>query len=220
MLWKPSPLDYEVPPSSWFQKKMEETLFTPDSLDIGNRKVTRMFIYDEMLPGRHRFDLIDALGTRRATAFTLDKFVLWRTKMGKESYPVPLTGKYTSYPPATPMAVKGEIWDIFSPQVFELDSWKLNGVEFLRQRVYLILPYRDRFKFPMQVGKDMVKTYLSPQKEQIVSAEMYVGIPEHWEDMLTDYHLRPVKHYTPGDNTTFNSWEDPYYFFTPGEYNL
>jgi gamma-glutamylcyclotransferase (GGCT)/AIG2-like uncharacterized protein YtfP len=196
-----------LPSAEWFEEADREVDFTPDMWNMERRQFQLLFVYDEMMNGHRQHNLISEHSVGVATAFSQEKFILWRKNLGKESYPIPLTKRYTSVPPAR---IKGELYAVSSPQYKELDKYKVNGVHFIRVRMNVDIPYRQLVKTRQDQG-----TVLLEEKIQTIRAWMYVGVPSFWDDMIdSGYLFSPVRSYTPN-----REWLGNYYYFSCKEYD-
>lgn len=201
---------------SWFSKKSDNTALkafvaevekeqppcTDDVYALEQRQCQLLFVYDEMM-SRHREykERIEPYSTCVATAFTKDKFSLWKRDLKEQSFPIPLEVGYTGAPLA---AVKGELYIIASKQLISIDNYKANGLLYARKRIKVNVPYR-RYD---QWGT------LQPLEYRELKAWMYVGL-DKWNELLdSGYTFKPVKLYKPNDPN-----REKYYYFTISECN-
>jgi len=164
--------------------------YTPDRLWLERHEWVYMFFYDETMLNRKNYKFIREDSFRLWQAFTAnDKFVMWKKRLGTETFPIPLEGADKIYDgpgvtsvrlnklgperiKATVMGrIKGEIHAV-RPHVLwnTLDRHYLNGLEFRRERVKLIVPYRIK-----ESNDEFLKT---------IKAHMYVGIKDYWSPQL------------------------------------
>jgi hypothetical protein len=183
---------------AWFRKnyanlrthipEYEQEDYTPDSIWLETHQWVFLFLYDELQRSRSKYDMIKEDSVFMYTAFTEERdYVLWKKRLGEESFPIALRGAdklftgsgITSRPiwkmpsgdigPATLGRVKGEIHAIRPDRFWKaLDKHYLNGVEFQRERVSVLIPY--------SVGGER---FLKKRR-----AHMYVGIKDYWSKQL------------------------------------
>lgn len=196
----------KVPSAEWLEAANDKTLYTPDVWEIERHPTQLIFVYDEMMKLHHKHKMVAEHSVTIGAALTIDKFTLWKKRLGKESYPIPLDGRWSGVPR---LRIKGELYAVQSNQVKELDKYKVNGIYFLRQRVELAFPYT----YIVWTNGDGVRAVGDCERK--IEAWMYVGVPDFWADQLDGgYMFNPVKTYTP-----HKEWEDKYYYFSRQEYN-
>jgi hypothetical protein len=192
--------------------------FTPDIARLQQYKVQLLFVYDECMKQHQRHSLIQP-AEFQCTAFTEGQFSLWKKKLGKESFPIPLN---TSSSMAPHSIIKGELWAIPPDNLVQLDNHKLNTVQFIRKRVRLIVPYtqqvwardRDTSARIYNLATPPNSSILQVPRTALIKAWMYVGIDSFWDDQLdAGYLFSPVRNYTPNNFKLTN-----YYYFSPEEY--
>lgn len=187
--------------------QQNEVKLTPDYGMLELQQAVNIFVCDEMMQRHHKHSMLgepEFLGV----AFTMHKFSMWKKKLGKASFPIPLEGTKDLLAP--PYRIRGELYAIRPKCILDIDKDKINGVLFQRKRVKLVLPHHSVVKTKMS---DVVIT--TSVKHVLLSAWMYVGISERWEpDLDGGYLYSPVKHYKFHNNPLGN-----YYQFTTLEYN-
>lgn len=167
-----------------------ELAYTPDASILSRFKRQLFFVYDDMMNGGTKSDLIVEASVSGkwplANVYTDDTFFFWKKELGSESFPVALdkdvTGFYhgNSFDKA-PAKIWGELYAIRPSQFKLLDNEKENGVQFIRRQVSVTLPYyHGASKFPDTQTYDDVW--------------MYVGVHEYWDDQLAGIHSsRPIE---------------------------
>lgn len=219
MVWpfKPAPLF----PTGWVVKNIPRpwdepaTAFTPDFMWLERHEYVLLFVYDELMRNRRHYDeLIGKDSLSLAAAFTYDRdLALWKKKLGDETFPIPLLGADRVYRgagitskklhkmvpddlgPGLLARIKGELHAV-RPHAFwnGLDKHYLNGVEFQRQRVKVLVPYRLQLD---GVGVDH-NVYV-----QEVRCWMYIGIKDYWRNQLDGgMYFTPVGAYFPRSPVT------------------
>jgi Gamma-glutamyl cyclotransferase, AIG2-like len=172
-----------------------ETYFTPDMVTLEKYQFQLLFIYDRMMHNYPEHMLIEEHGVQLPTAFSLPEFSLWKHELGLESYPVAIRTRHKEI--LCPTArVKGELYAMRPYQFLELDKHRLNGVEFIRERVQLVVPYHSARNPGIQCL-------------QGIKAWMYVGNPDYWNDQLDGgFSFRPATLLE-----AHNQYLKKYYFF-------
>lgn len=183
MWWPFSKKEQEVP-SNWdLQQAVDFAPFTPDIAIIQQKETQLLFVYDEMMDGYSEFSLIKEHSIKLGTVFTNDMFVMYKRKLGEDSYAIALDESFFQ---AQRGIIRGELYAVKSPRFAELDTVYQNGVEFERRRVSVKMPYYHfgwRTKFNSEgckVPDGMFKEYRTVD----IKCFMYVGIQEHWHQMM------------------------------------
>jgi hypothetical protein len=203
---------------------------TPDIWKLEQSQYQLIFIPDSMMQGRADNHLIADAGKDgdvpvHPACFTFDRYTFWQ----KEEHFINAEGKpevkYSAIPMKkeyeptnwlrvrpTPAKIKGQLYAILSPRIIRLDIHKQNGVLFRRERQEISLPYRQ-VKYN---DKPDAKLYsklpvISPYYLRTVSAWMYIGIPEYWDNLISDmFAVRECNKFEL-DQPQF--WVDEYYKF-------
>lgn len=215
MSWFAAKKKYVIPSEILLEKADENVRNTPDMWKLAKYEFQNVFIYDAMQLGYPKHELINE-GILQLIAFTVDPYVLWRwngtpwkkeshpdsfKKIGEEKFPIPLNTSFQGIPAAK---IKGELYSIPSSLLAKLDKEKQNGVQFIRRREKLVIPYR-------------LKGDEGTLRVDFIKAWMYVGVPSFWEPHLdAGYLFSPVNRYAPKHNGVMNL--GPYYYFTKPEY--
>lgn len=224
-MWSPlAKLLGREPINAWYDKDVNE--FTPDMAELAKRPFHRVFIPDEMMSPHFQNSLLGEGSVLRCWAFTTDKFSLWRKKLGKASLVIPLETKFKEAPYAS---LRGELYKVPTENIPELDNYKANGVEFIRKRVSLAIPYTA---FDTKPGTPTYRTVVR-KVDTSIDAWMYVGSHETWNPRfvkgskikyinkdgttvgrLSDGHIYvSVREYTPRNKLLEN-----YCYYAPTEY--
>lgn len=190
----------------------EQPCYTPDIAKLEQFHVLRLFVYGDEMYQRQHHDLIREYSVPLGTAFTEPKFHMWKKKLGKETFPIPLEAKANGEPiwsrhHMPEGSIKGELYAIRPYRILDLDKHRENGVQFIRVRQCLYIPYRTVI-WTKQNG--IITTSIDVKK---IWAWMYLGVPDYWKDQLDGgYLFDPVKWYKP--NT---GWMPEYYYFSQKE---
>ena len=172
---------------------------TPDVEKLWRKELHNVFLSDEFMRNRRMHSDIAEHGfCAWPSAFAEPRYSLWREiETGKV---IPLPKGYVNSPQSL---VKGEIWSIFADRIPKLDKYKTNGVQFIRKRVKIIVPYievRETYGY----GKHSVNMIKS------VTCWFYEGLTSFWNERLdAGYNFQAFKPFTP------NAKDSPrYYYYT------
>jgi hypothetical protein len=178
--------------------------FTPDLAILEQYQTAVLFVADEWMRDRRRNFVLDDEGVKReGRAFTMPHFD-YRVFQGQyepDHVPVPIRNGYAN---GHGFKIQGEVISMPPALFLKLDKLKLNGVQFRRERIRIIKPYRDQIVFEntteersphptMNVGIDWLsgkfphnhplagkKLWVSPERLTFIWAWMYVAIPKYW----------------------------------------
>jgi hypothetical protein len=201
--------------------------YSPDLGWLEQFEYQLLFAADDTKSGHSHHCLIED-NAFAATAYTENFFQYWVQEVGDERIPIPMkiigapkphVVRY--FPPE--LRIKGELLIVRTPQFRALDNYKRNGVEFKRQRVNVVVPYRERNYLKNTLAKDepcffrpiprcLQETYhciLSPPRVHVVRAWMYVAMPSYWEKILDGGFrgFKPVNYYPSREK----AWAKEYY---------
>lgn len=199
----------QYPDKDWIEAN-QLSGYTFDIHQLERSAFQLLFVYDQMMNGHRMHDCMlkdhSAFG---GTAFTAsDNWTLWKQKLGKGTFPIPLRVPHTMVNKAR---IKGQLFIVESSHFWELDKYKMNGVEFRRRRINLEIPYLHQHRIFNG------KTYDQPIAEHkiaSVTAWMYVGRYKYWQNHLdAGYNFSTVRIFEPGGLVI----PGKYYSFTPLE---
>src|SRR5204862_333938 len=117
-----------------------------------------LFLPCELQQGHHQDGLTSECGVPFYKAFTIGQFSLIRDREKKNAIMFP-GGEHR---------VKGELWAIVSNHIPKLDRYKSNGVQFLREKLDVLVPY------------SRIRDGESKQTMIKLPAWAYKAIPEFW----------------------------------------
>lgn len=220
---------YDIPSEDWFQSAREQSIRTPDIAKLEEYEYQLLFACDETQTKHLKHTLIED-GNYVCPAFTQASFNYWLPETPFMP-PVPMEGTgYGKYmmPNAPPTAkIKGELHAIRPYQFKELDRYKENGVQFIRRRVKLIVPYRavkwlrdpavapfDMEEADIERGNPYItngnvpSVYATKEMVVVVRAHMYIGIPEYWDKLISAFDYKSVQTYQSKKN---RQWCQQYY---------
>jgi hypothetical protein len=183
------------------QSAADAVEYTPDMWRECRFEWRRLFIPDEMQRGFYRYPLIQENSWFRARAFTEESFTMWKKKLGEASYAIVLPQAYSN----VPLAHIGGQLHYVRPNLFkELDKLKLNGLQFIRRPVSVMVPFREQVS-SRTAGHERVRRCY---------AFMYVGIADYWNRELDGgYYFEPVRRYE-----SKSAFVKDYYLFSKLEY--
>lgn len=193
---------------------LKQCQFTPDIWQLEQFQWKLFFVPDDLKTGMKNHGLIeDAIygsAPLHPTCFTSQKFTFWKKDLGKESFPIPMT---YDYEPSNwlrvrpvPARIKGELYAIRGNRFILLDNHRQNGLQFRRVLTDILLPYRE-----VSYSKAQPNPSISDDRIYTIPAQMYIGIPEYWDDMIGDlFTIREVPQF---EFETPKKWIDCYYKF-------
>lgn len=199
-LWSNGHLDISQPNGhTWDAARLEQSQRQP------------VFMYGTMKRRFRSYDFIKDFSQFRGVAFTANpNWSMWKKSLGDGTFPIAMRVPYSMVPQAR---VKGELFLIDSQRIFDLDEILLNGVEFRRKKVNILVPYCRNRRI---VNAD--HNYEDQRLDAIyrLQAYMYVGRHDYWKDHLdAGYHFKLCTCYSPRGLILPGS----YYDFTPLELN-
>jgi hypothetical protein len=198
---------YNVPSKEEMDEIAERRKYTPDIIKLEQSQAQLLFVCDETMREHREHHLLEVDGVKdHCDAFTVDFFSMFKKKLGLETIAFPLGVRFMTAPWAR---IRGELYEVPTnviPNPFcLLDTYHENGVQSIRVRVNLIVPYYRRV-----YGQEPSHKV----RYEKIRAWMYVGIPLQWHDLIDNgYHFTPVKTFTPNKPNS-----SPYYHFTPQGY--
>lgn len=180
-----------------FLKDIQVNTNTHDLCELERQNFVLLFIYDEMMKGRLHNVLLGEGSFKIATAVTKDDFYLCKNTEG-DSIRVIMLRHY----PQSSKPVQGELWAIHPSSIITIDKYKVNGVQFKRNKIDVVIPYKK--------GKVAHKEFY-----KTVSVFAYIGRDSYWKDLIDGgYNYSPVRTFKHKDFI-----KGDYFFFTPLEYN-
>jgi len=205
------PAPYKVPSVKKMEELIEKRKYSPDIAQLEQFEHQLVFVCDELMPLHRNHGLVEGY-TDTWTAFTLNPYTMFKKKLGEQSWPVVLDKKFSQVPFTH---VKGELYALRPGRFKELDTYYKNGVDIVRRRVMLLVPYlyRNTQEARLVAGEEILPAWT--YKMHIVRAWMYLAIPEMWMHIIdSGYLFSPVKTFSPNSKLHFLS----YYYWTSMEY--
>lgn len=172
-------IDNNLPSAEWVREQAKKTLFTPDIALLEKRRFQWLFEYGEAQPKHEEYKTFLEGYTENVppmAAFSLNPFSCYKQALGKLSHPVALEGARFNVHLAP---IKGSLIGVASSRLIELDNHRMNGVAFQRHRVKVQVPHIKQVWHKERQG--LTNIICEPE---ILSAWMYVGVPEYWNEML------------------------------------
>lgn len=209
--------------SAMLHQSMALTKFTPDIDILEGYEWQLVFVADELKKDHAKHHLMGVEAKYNFPAFTQKSFTYW-TGPPWDS-PIPMRAEHDSIlsrivgmPPVA--KIKGEIYSIRPRSFIDLDTYKENTVQFQRERVRLVVPYRkllwlrDKdldplFKVQQALGQAaLTKSIMhTPETTCIIKAWMYIGRPAFWDPLLTTYEYSAVESH----HSNTRRWCETYY---------
>lgn len=162
--------------------------FTPDYWKLEQFKRQLLFVYGDHMTGERNNAMVKegSFGPEaiHPTCYTGNKFTFWKKDLGVYSFPVMLPEDYSPSAfvrwPVEALPVRGELWSI-SPRQFKicLDEHMGNGVRFRRERIRIMMPYREVGWH----GKN-APPVISEHCTKSVTAWAYVGVTRYWDPQI------------------------------------
>lgn len=191
-----------------YQAEVNEPQFTPDVAKLESYYFQNVFICNQFMRGCSKFrDTLEGNCVKQFSGFTHDKnFVMWMKDLGRESVVFPMQmgpEQMFGKPGETlfgPMAkLLGNVYTMRADQIFKLDELHENGIQFVRSRIKIDIP------FVVRNGRA-----LGDLSIQSIPAWAYIGNVSYWSEVInpTSKVYRPVSLYKAKADG------DPYYFYS------
>lgn len=183
--------------------------YTPDIQELETRGFQLLFVMGELMVGHRKHDeLLNQHSACLSAGFTVHDYVCVLHKLGQVGYPITLEESIRGF---RRTRVKGELFAVRSSQFISIDNYKLNGVEFNRKRIKVVVPYQEVLQ---GVGET---TILPHQQMEVVDAWAYLGNYSYFHNFLdAGYEFVPVNIYKyEGINDT---WLGEFAYFSEEEY--
>lgn len=215
LLMPGSSMGYTLPDENWFNYARDVARYTPDIAVLEQHAWQLYFACDETQIGHLKNDLLGDF-EYKMPGFTQQSFNYWAHEAPfNAAVPMEAEGFHNPMPNYPDIAkIKGQILMI-RPQAFlNLDNYKENGVQYLRKKVRIIVPYRalkkisDHPDLPT-VDIEWVRDGIGLTFERVctIRAWMYVGVPKYWDKMISAYDYTSVQTY----NSKNRPWCKTYY---------
>lgn len=168
---------------------------TPDIGELEAQFFNPIFVCDEMMMNSdvHKDFIIPGSATGYfpiSTCYTSKKFYFVEKNLGKSSFPIAFESLENDGELPVHLArksrIRGELFYLRGCQFIHLDNYKINGVQFLRKKVRVHIPYFKimREHWFNEYGNIQNNWLRTPEHVVSVEAHMYVGVEEYWKDQL------------------------------------
>lgn len=200
---------YSTPDRAEVYQEYMQTQYTPDVSVLEEYEWQLFFAVDELKKDHFKHSMLGDEAEYKCPAFTQQDMQFWQAASPMNS-PVPMEAGLSSivkgFAPAA--KIKGQVYKIRPQQIINiLDKDRQNGVEFIRKRVRLIVPYRmvvwvkDHNLDPDfgSAGEFCRSDYLhksikhTKERVGIIRAWMYIGNPNYWDKLISAYDNIPVE---------------------------
>lgn len=209
----------QYPPKGYSRVAEAKTKFTPDIVKLELSEFQLLFIVDDMQRNGPLYAKIAEHSAFQAIGFTEDRFNYFVDK--KTGTPVPLLAD-----PREPLGnsgqLFGEVHAVRAAHYPELDTIRQNGVQFKRQRIQIMIPYRDQYVRVSRYSKSLPPQLrgLSEEKLHYAECHMYIGIPEVWRpkiktDLCVSELHREFIEVSRHKPLKEKGWLSPYFQFKP-----
>lgn len=183
------------------QEDQQKLQFTPDYKELCQHRSRFLFVHDDMaqLQPNHPMVQVGLSGFYPlAYGYTSRAFQFVKKDLGLKSFPIALDMRETGDLPmymADKYRIRGEIYAIRPETFISLDTYKQNGVQFVRQKVNVNIGFQKqrRRKWFDASGHERFEYLLD--REEMISQEMfmYVGREEYWRDQLNGFFdFKPI----------------------------
>lgn len=190
---------------------------TPDLWFLAQHARQLVFIPDDFKVGKPKHDLLEGQLPIHPKSYTLEEFIVYNKDLGTHSFPLPFEKGidfevHGWYKPEL-ARIQGELYALPSPLIWKvLDIQKENGLQFIRKRVSITLPWRE-VKYNVAADAPMASKIptISPDYLRTERAWMYVARPEYWDDYIgVALGTRPVPIFK---HNTQKEWIEYFYRF-------
>lgn len=227
LLYPGSPFGYDFPERNWFEYARQASIRTPDIAKLEEYEYQLIFACDETQIRHVKHDLIKD-GDYICPGFTQSGYNYWLPETPfSPAVPMKTQGYRNTLPGYPPIAkIKGQLYAIRPQSFINLDNYKENGVQFQRERVKLIVPYRavkwlsdpsiaplDMEPYAIEQGNPYVANgnvpsmYTTKERVVIIRAWMYIGVPEYWDKLISRFDYGSVQTFTAKNR----AWCHEYY---------
>lgn len=205
---------YPYPDAAWADRVCNLHPRTPDHAELAEKSLHPLFVYDTLKEDQINHRVLEGAEIM-GPGFTQQKFTMRVKNVGKFSQPIVSEGDDGRLPK---LRVFGEVIKVPWRKFYELDNFKENGVQFIRQQVEVILPYKKIFIKDRGIAENLFhipKSEIPYRGVFHVKAFIYVGVSEYWRPLYAqdnDYDNL----YPPGRVHKVNhDWIKECYNFVP-----
>jgi hypothetical protein len=168
----------------YFRRFGVNAMNTPDILELSQYQRQNIFVSDDMMRKGKLFDYIEetSLTGRHPMSggYTEEEFFFWQKSLGEDSFPVALRNEVSGFcrNPPEKARIRGQLFSIRPYQFTKLDFLKDNQVQFIRERINILVPHYKSIYDKKRPIPEIVTSVST------VPAWMYIGVNEYWDDML------------------------------------
>lgn len=209
--------------SAMLQQAMQLTKFTPDIDILEQYEWQLIFAVDALKRDHLNYNKLGVETKQFFPAYTQKSFMFWDG--GPLMPEIPMVSEHNGIlsrivgmPPVA--KIKGEVYAIRPRMFIDLDTMYENTVQFQRERVRLVVPYRKlvwlrdkdldpQFGVQQALGQAaLTKSIMhTPETTCIIRAWMYIGKPAFWDKLLTPYAFTAVESH----HSENRRWCETYY---------
>lgn len=201
---------------------LSKTVNTPDVADLSNKHYAVIFVYNALMKKRRDHEVLEPVAFC-GDAYTTFDVNGWYRK--KDKLPIVMKPQILQHQPswgkqknAHAAILKGEVFVIPTRKLYDLDLYHDNGVQFIRQRIEVEIPYEEDI-----LNKDhiVVKSGLLSHTRKVWA---YLGNPDYWwgeadpfsyatsnghleSHCINSIDFTPMPIYTPK-----KTWKELYYY--------
>lgn len=185
------------------RESLERTQYTPDIAELEQFNHHLLFVPDDLQVGMRKHHLLRDATNLRIMAFTQHNHVMLKHDLAEMSYPIIFRENLFNILRVPEKPIKGSLFSI-PPSLFcSLDTAKMNGVQFYRERVMVVIPYeriwaKDRKSLEklLLLEPTSQSNYIKKYGMMRVWPWIYYGEPSYWKDILNNMEHPPVTTYT------------------------
>lgn len=199
------PVEPEHPDWHWtndqwvLEQYLTQLLFVPDAMKEGGKFHEDLLArtYDEKC--------------HNPSCYTDKQFHAYKRDMQEHSDAIILPGDFKAsnfvFNPPEASRIQGELYSVKAGELYLLDKLRLNGVQFIRQRVKIMYPFRY-----VTYSKKNPNPEISPHGFKTCVAWMYVGLPSYWDPLIGGVLCKPLNLF---EHDPPRLWIGKYFRFDP-----
>lgn len=199
--------------------------FTPDVMKLEEKQFHLLFAHDDVMVGCQNYKYIAEESVFEGRGFTTNAYQYFRkqTDGGLIALGTGYRADIAARSGHDFCRIKGELHNVRAAGIIRLDQHYENGLQYRRQRIKVIYPYRDHAV--VEIGNEELlppwpgaittknelglRHYVSEEKVCVLEAWMYVGLHMYWDDLIDGgfaFQKIPIKN-------GLRPWCDKYYQF-------
>jgi len=185
---------------------------TPDIADLNNRQGAVVFVYNDLMRRHKAHHILNPI-VYGGDAYTLEDCNGWYRRADRMPILLPPFLKtkkevWSRQTAAHAAPFKGELHVVSISTLKELDKYHTNGVEFVRKRIEVHVPYSEDIL--TETGEKSTGT---GQYQGYVKAWCYIGNPDYFWDGphgINNFEYEPMPIWTPKNLNI--PWKHSYYY--------